>query len=320
MSGLEPAESQMKRVDRAFFIEGGAAVVTLVSNRIEAHDLTGDAAGTLTASLRWQAKMTHAIHVVEAPDTGVVICTDTSGRHMALEARTGAERWRTTRSGEGHAGIVVPDLTGTGTGGEMFVYVTWTGAMQWLDPVTGAAMGKPEGFEFGIRHLRQDTEGRMWVIRSDRYQDGQKATRALARLTLAPPDLTDVVRLDDDDAACVTQDGGRVLTAGLQVPDPAVGEGRFERWRVLAVPGGETLASRDFAPEQFGRFGMQLSPDGRHALGVIGTRALVLDMETLATVAELACGVGRVPAFHPGGRHLLVCDGTCTRIVPIAAA
>lgn len=309
----------MKLVDRAFFIEGGAAVVTLVSNRIDAHDLSGGATVALASSPRWQAKMSHAIHVVEAPGAGVVICTDTGGRHMAVDARTGEVRWKTKKVGEGHAGLVTTDMTGLAVSGEMFVHVTWKGAMQWLDPVTGVSLGTPQGFDFGIRHPLKDRSGRLWVIRSDRYSDGRPQTRALARLALDPPGLTDVLRIDGSDTGRLSCDGGRLLCVDLIVPDSGLAEGRFERWRIVSVPGGETLASCDMPPGQFSRFDTGWSPDGRWIWTKHEDRIVLLAADGLTTEAEVPCDRYRQPAFHPLGTHLLVCTGRATRIAPLAA-
>lgn len=312
----------MNTVDRATFIENGRAVVALVSNRIETYDLSGADDTDLAPTPRWGAKMSHCVDVVEAPVAGVVICTDTSGRHLALAIDTGAVLWQTKAVGEGDCGLVIADPTGQAATGEAFVYASWKGMLQILDPTTGAVLDRPEQFDpaqFSVRQLHRDTSGQLSVVLGHRGPEGWVVHNSLCRLDPISWNTTEIMPLNDVDTARLAPDGSKLLAVELVVPCPGERTRNFERWTVRSVGNRRVLATRDMLPGQFSRLASGWGPRGNHIWTKREESVLLLDPMTLETKTEVPINRYRQPAFHPAGQHVLTCTGRKTRVMPLGA-
>ncbi len=94
----------------------------------------------------WAVPITHSSTLTLSADENVLIVTDTAGGHYGLLAETGEILWRSVAIGEGDAGIILPD--------ESFLFASWEGALQRIDPTDGKAVVKPLRHDHQIRKLQ----------------------------------------------------------------------------------------------------------------------------------------------------------------------
>lgn len=309
----------MKTIYRAFFADNGCSLITIVSNRLEKHRLSQTAQDVLTSDKLWTAKITHCVNVVEAPQAGRLVATDTSGRHFGLCSMTGDILWTSGRLGEGDPAVVVEHAAEDGGPNEVFVFATWKGMLHRLDPKTGQEAEKPVDLRSKLRDLHLTSDGqRLFVTRLvPAISDTDPVGRTLNLLDLKT-NTTKVVAPNTFTCRNIVCPAGQ-KTLFVYITDPPSGlmSDRSERWEVKDIATGSLLAARTFAPREFFSPNAVWSPDGKSIATTKRDGHLIFDAETLETKASVPAQRAERPAFHPSGSHICLCQANKTKIVPM---
>lgn len=312
----------MKTVNAATFVEHGeAAVARMGSNRIEAFDLALAKSGDLVPSLRWKEKMSHVSDMVEAPRSGMLICSDTSGRHIGIDLKTGAVRWTTKPTGEGHAGVVIEDPIGTADYGEAFLFVSWKGNIDLLDPATGQRLDNPCPLPHMITRLHRDVYGNVTLLGTRVARDDTSLPDvSWYKLNCATWTLDRIAYCEDAVVMGPCPDGQRYLRIDYHVPPedgPSGAPNGYEAWSIRDTRSHKTLTELNMPVGRLYQMYFGWSGDGRYLWTWCDEPSLILRSDPLEIVAELPGDLYRDPAFHPNGEHLLYSWGRRTRIAPL---
>lgn len=300
----------MKTVDRALFVDGGASIATVVNNQVEKHALRRDADGRLVPTRLWAAKIRYCCDLVEAPEQGRIIATDTSGRHFGLHHSTGDVLWDTAPIGEGDGGVLLADGT--------FLFATWRGLLRQLDPRDGREVFRPfqVGSQLRTLHLTRTkdmlTVVRLIPARSDRDPVGE----VLCSLDIRTKKMRELTGNTFTHGMHVSPDGAKVLCHYL-ITDPVyqIWE-RPSKWVVKDISTGASLCQRVFGPEPY--FSQPVwSPDARWIVFSSSDAHLFLSAETLKPAALIPGKFPGRPAFHAAGTDVCLCRKDDAVIIPV---
>jgi hypothetical protein len=168
---------ELRVLDRALFLIDDQSLVGVVSNRVERFDLIRETPKKVSAQTRWSAKHRYVSHVVHAAEAGIVIATNTSGAHFGLNENTGDLIWSTDPVGEGDPGVMLPD--------GRFMYASWNGLMQFLNPSTGRFEGRNIRFLTHLGRLQVvESSGKVIVVQSRLSEPDGKVWKAVSELEI----------------------------------------------------------------------------------------------------------------------------------------
>lgn len=307
----------MRTVFRAFFVDGGCSLIILVSNRIEKHALSQTERGELRPSKLWTAKIKDCLDVVEAPHANRMIATDTSGNHFGLCSRTGDILWRSDRIGEGDSGVIVEFRTKVLRSQEVFVFATWSGVVQRLDPSSGKDIAMPTQFysQFRDLHLTSGSQLLFVTCLVPAKSDNDPVGRTLNLLDLGTNEVREVASSTFSQRIMVSPDGEKAVFVYLVEGASGSMFDRSERWEIKDIRTGSTLCERVFEQKDMLRQKAVWSPNGRYIATAGKAGHLILSAETLETVASVEGEYAQRPAFHPSGSHICLCKNNNTKIV-----
>ncbi|WP_117191298.1 PQQ-binding-like beta-propeller repeat protein [Rhizobium terrae] len=298
----------MKTVDLALFVDGGAAIVTVDGNRIERHSLERTPEGRIEPTRLWTARVRYCCHLVEAPEAGRIVATDTSGRHFGLCRDTGEILWQTEPVGEGDRGTLLADGT--------FLFATWNGLLQRLDPRDGSRVREPfrVGSQLRVLHLVPGTDFltvvRLIPARSDRDPVGE----VLCGLDVETFEMRELTDNTFASGMYISPGGSRILCRYI-IADPIYEIGRRpSKWVMRDRATGSSLCEHVFAPRpSFSR--PVWSPEGRWIAFSSAEAHLFLSADGLVPFARVPGKFPGRPAFHPAGTEICLCrKDDCTII------
>lgn len=312
----------MKTVFRALFVENGRSLITIVRGRVEKHSLRETEQGDWQSDKLWSAKIPHGTHIVEAPQANRIVATDTSGKHYGLCRDTGEILWHTKKVGEGDSGLIWSQREKRSLPPEEFVFATWRGLVQRLDPIDGKEVAPLVQFPTQLYNLHLTSNDQRWFVESSipPTTDSGQVVQALNLLDLEAGTMQEVMQTDGyTNAIRVSPDGEKALLV-YAATGP---EGTSERWEIKDLQTGATLHERTFEPRaSFGSRSVW-SPDGRYiAAANIATinegRHRILAADTLDVLGSFDGKQVERPAFHPDGRHVCLCRAGNTTIMPLS--
>jgi hypothetical protein len=311
----------MKTVYRAFFIENGASLITLVSNHVEKHELSATEKGELVPNKLWTAKIKHCVNVVEAPQAKRLVATDTSGRHFGICSATGEILWQSKAIGEGDPGIIFEDRAKPTGSEEVFVFVTWPGVLQRLSPDSGKDAAQPVKLSSKLRGLQVISDDQRLFITGliPAQSDSDPVGENLNLLDYSTNELIEVASNTFSMGIKVSPSGETALFVYLAEGASGLRSDRSERWEIKDIQSGMKLCERTFKPGEFFSYDAVWSPDSQFIAARNSKRDghLILTADTLETVALIEGRNAERPAFNPQGTHICLCRADNTAILPI---
>ncbi len=299
----------MRTVFCALFVDNGAAIVTVVSNRVEKYRLLPDRAHP---ERLWSCKIKHCLYLVEVWACDSIIATDTSGRHFGINTNSGKILWQTEPVGEGDRGVLLPDGT--------FLFASWKGVTQQLNPANGKTSEKFLWFGTQLRQLTLSQSGnRLTVVaqipaKSDRDPVGEE----LCELDIGRAELREMLPNSFSNGMYISPDGRRVLCRYLGERDVSNGHRCEIKWVLREVDSGKTICERIFAPTSQSFLYPIWSPDGQLIASKSDQAHLFLSAESLKSLTHVAAKFPGDPAFDPVGTHVCLCRQNNTKIVRVA--
>lgn len=94
----------------------------------------------------WAKPIIHSSMLTLGADEKVLIVSNTAGVHHGMKVETGEVQWRSAAIGEGDTGIILPD--------QSFLFASWDGALQRIDPRDGKAVVTAPRPDHQIRQLQ----------------------------------------------------------------------------------------------------------------------------------------------------------------------
>lgn len=309
----------MKTVYRAFFVEGGESLITLVGNNVEKHRLSANVQGQLLPSRVWATKIKHCVNIVEAPQANRLIATDTIGRHFGLCSETGTIIWQSIKIGEGDPGTIVKYQTEVSQSKEVFVFATWEGVLQRLDPVDGTDIAEPQDFQHQLRGLQTIPDAKSLFVTSlvPAKSDSDPVGEILNLLDPKTNILREVVPETFSLTIKVSLSGEKALFVYSETGPSGSVHARLERWVIKDLRTGSIVCERTFEPFEALYYKAVWSPDGHHIATASKAGHLLISAGTLETVAMVDGKQAQTPAFHPAGTHICLCRSNNTKIVPV---
>ena len=307
----------MEQIYRAYFTENGHALITLSGHRVEKHALSQAKNGELKPSLIWASTLENCVNVVEAPQSGRLVATDTSGRHFGLCPKTGDHLWQSESVGEGDPGVVVAPPQSQ----ERFVFATWSGILQQLDPATGTEIASQRAFLSQLRGLQATKDARelFVTVLVPAKSDSDPVGEVLSVIDLVALRMREVSLPTFSRGIFPCPTGQKALFVSL-VDDP--GGARFNRsehWQIMDLTDGKMRGERTFGPKEILSRNAVWSPDGQFIATAEGGRHLMISAQTLEICGTVVGDGVERPAFHPAGTHICLCRAHDTQIVPISA-
>ncbi|MGJ8624483.1 MAG: TolB family protein [Yoonia sp.] len=309
----------MKTVYRAFFADSGCSLITIVSNRVEKHSLSQTDQDELRPSKLWTAKIKHCVNVVEASQANRLVATDTNGRHFGLCSKTGDILWQSASIGEGDPGLIVKYQSKLSWSQEVFVFATWSGVLQRLDPTSGKEIEKPTDFlsQFRGLQLTSDPQRLFVTCLVPAKSDSDPVGETLNLLDLKTNKIREVVSNTFSRGINVSPTGRKALFVYLADGASGLISDRSERWEIKDIETGSTLCERTFAPKEFFSPNAVWSPNGQFVATSNKVGHLVFSADTLETVVSVEGQQAERPVFHPSGTHICLCRANDTKIVPM---
>lgn len=302
----------MRTVDSAFFLENGSSLIAIVGNRIEKHGLSQTDQDELRPSRFWSATIKDCVNFVEASQANRLVATDTSGRHFGLCSKSGDILWQSSGVGEGDPGLVISCRSR-----EVFVFATWSGVLQRLDPANGKDVVKPMDFLSQFRGLQLTLNPQRLFITSlvPAKSDSDPVGETLNLLDPETNKMQEVASNTFSRGISVSPTGKKALFVYLAEGASGSMFDRSERWEIKDVGTGSKLCERTFQPKEFFSHKAVWSPDGQYIATASKVGHLILSADTLETVVSVAGKQAKRPAFHPSGTHICLCRADNTKIV-----
>lgn len=309
----------MNHVFRALFIEQGTAIIAISNDSISKYSLSQNDQGDLAPSRLWEIQIEYCANVVEAPKAGRLIASDTSGRHFGLCRETGSVLWKSKPVGEGDPGCIVEHRTDGASPHEEFVFVTWSGLLQRLDPKGGQEIERPTKFVSQFRGLQFASQSQKLfltcLIPAKSKADPMGETLNL--LDLKSAKVREVTAETFSVGISVSPTGNRALFFYLSKDESTSMTGALERWEIKDIESGKTISERTFPSQEIMRFNTIWSPDEKYIATSDNSGHLILSAETLRTLVTIEGKYPKLPSFHPSGTHICLCRAEDTCIVPI---
>ena len=198
--------ASLKTAYRAAVLSDDTAVFVVTQRRIKRLEISEQLSG-LRVRQTWSTAITYGSHVLLSADETILIVTDTSGAHFGLSIANGEILWETKPVGEGDAGALLNDGA--------FVFVTWDGMIQHLDPKSGQELSPTRKLDRQVRRLHVDSNGLLSLVEYVRSaNDALPGTWRLLRMDW--PSLNCVIRDSKIDGGkiALSPDGTRIASGG----------------------------------------------------------------------------------------------------------
>ena len=192
----------LKTAYSGVILSNEAAIFVVTQRRIKRFDVAENPSG-IRARQAWSTAITHGSHVLLYVEDTFLIVTDTSGAHYGLSVETGEILWETKPVGEGDVGVILDDGS--------FLFASWDGAIQHLDPESGHDLTAPRNLDRQMRNLHVTDNGSLFFVEYVRSTvDTLPGKERLCRLDW--PSLNCMILANSVDGAkvAVSPDGRRI--------------------------------------------------------------------------------------------------------------